>query len=64
MALAGALVGLGVLVVLDVIQGATDAASAVGAGLSQASVIDITFLVSPSQQAKVTGTSSPGPVGP
>ena len=54
-ALAGALVGLGVLVGLDVAQGATHATGALEAELSQAGIVDLTFLVTPRKGAPTAG---------
>ncbi len=54
-ALAGALVGLAVLIVLNVTQGAMDASSKLGDDLSNSEISDITFMVKPSGQTSGAG---------
>ena len=56
-ALAGAMVGLAVLIVLNVTQGTMGATTKLGDNLSKPEISDITFLVEPSKQSSGTGGS-------
>ncbi|EYD74554.1 hypothetical protein Rumeso_03850 [Rubellimicrobium mesophilum DSM 19309] len=63
-ALAGAMIGLAVLVVLHVAEGAKDVSAGVGAELGNSHISDITFLLHPSEQAVATGGDQGGAQGP
>ena len=63
-ALAGAMVGLGVLIVLDVAEGATNVSSQIEDQLSNAHISDITFLVTPPGQSSGGGSSETVAVAP
>jgi hypothetical protein len=54
-ALAGAMVGLGVLILLDVAEGATNVSSQIEAELSKSHISDITSLVTPPGQTSGGG---------
>jgi Flp pilus assembly pilin Flp len=56
-ALTGAMVGLAVLIVLDIAEGATNVSGEIGAELSNSHISDITFLVTPPEQTSGSGSS-------
>jgi Flp pilus assembly pilin Flp len=61
-ALAGAMVGLGVLIVLDIANDATVVSTKLGTDLNNTSISDITYMVTPSGGS--SGTGSSGSVSP
>lgn len=57
-ALAGAMVGLAVLILLNVAKDATEVSDKLGAEIGNTSISDITYMVTPS--GKSSGSGSPG----
>ena len=61
-ALTGAVIGLAVLILLDVVEGATSVSDRIGAEMDKPHISDITDLVSP--PAGSTAAGGPGSMAP